>query len=43
MIDKIEKALANIMSQKHLILCLTNFVTVEFVANIVLPYIVNRY
>lgn len=33
MIDKIEKALTNVRSQKPLILCLTNFVTVEFVAN----------
>ena len=33
MIDKMEKALANVRSQKPLILCLTNFVTVEFVAN----------
>lgn len=36
MIDKIEKALANVRSKKPLILCLTNFVTVEFVANSVL-------
>ncbi|MFY7697958.1 MAG: hydroxyethylthiazole kinase [Legionella sp.] len=33
MIDEIKKALAHIKSQKPLILCLTNVVTVEFVAN----------
>jgi hydroxyethylthiazole kinase len=33
MIDNMEKALAKVRSQKPLILCLTNFVTVEFVAN----------
>ena len=33
MIDKMEKALAKVRSKKPLILCLTNFVTVEFVAN----------
>jgi hydroxyethylthiazole kinase len=33
MIDKMEKALVNVRNQKPLILCLTNFVTVEFVAN----------
>lgn len=33
MIDKIEKSIAKVRSQKPLILCLTNFVTAEFVAN----------
>ena len=33
MIDKIEKSLVKVRSQKPLILCLTNFVTMEFVAN----------
>lgn len=33
MIDKMEKALAKVRSKKPLILCLTNFVIVEFVAN----------
>lgn len=33
MIDKIEQALVKIRQEKPLILCLTNFVTVEFVAN----------
>ncbi len=33
MIDKMEKAIAKVRSQKPLILCLTNFVTMEFVAN----------
>ncbi|AFJ42905.1 hydroxyethylthiazole kinase [Francisella orientalis] len=33
MIDKMEKALAKVRSKNPLILCLTNFVTVEFVAN----------
>ncbi|WP_395946682.1 hydroxyethylthiazole kinase [Caedibacter taeniospiralis] len=33
MIDKMEKALVEIRRRKPLILCLTNFVTMEFVAN----------
>ena len=33
MIDEIKNALSNIKRQKPLILCLTNFVTMEFVAN----------
>lgn len=33
MIDKIEKALVDLRKQKPLILCFTNFVTMEFVAN----------
>jgi len=33
MIGKLEKALNKVRLQKTLILCLTNFVTMEFVAN----------
>lgn len=36
MIDEIEKYLVAVRKQKPLILCLTNFVTMEFVANILL-------